>query len=380
MFGLNGLILNVSGVDNLFGLLPPNFEYRNSLVVFVLGLVFAFAVRIFMRYALPKLTSFTNSDLDDKLAVACSRPLAYASFAIALYLTIKALPPRFDAELWVAATLKISKLFIIGCFFWTALAINRTFFDHIGDKAAEKAKEGKQDKFTFVKEFYPLLRKVTAVFIFMVMVIAVMKTFNQDIYSIVTALGVGSLAVGLAAQDTLGNMFAGFALLIDRNVRPGDRIRLSDGTVADVADIGIRSTRLLNFDKNIIIIPNKQLVNERVINYAYPNDMMRGRIEIGVAYGCDVEKVIKILEEEAAKYEDVTAAPAPLAFIDRFADFSVNIILDFYTKPYTNVFNVSSRLKIDVYKRFSAEGINIPFPTRTLRSDEPIKVEVIKQS
>ena len=97
----------------------------------------------------------------------------------------------------------------------------------------------------------------------------------------------GSLAIGLAAQDTLANMFAGFTLMLDRPFRVGDRIQLSTGEVGDVEEIGMRATRIRTLDETILVVPNSLLVKERVVNLSRPTAPSSPEVEVGVAYGSD---------------------------------------------------------------------------------------------
>ncbi len=118
--------------------------------------------------------------------------------------------------------------------------------------------------------FIPLVRNLITVFIFFSGAIMVLKRFDYDVLSLLTALGVGSLAVGLAAKDTLANMISGFTLIIDRNLRPGDRINLG-GQIGDVDEIGLRTTRLRTGDGNMLVVPNSELVNSKIFNLSMPS-------------------------------------------------------------------------------------------------------------
>jgi MscS family membrane protein len=121
-------------------------------------------------------------------------------------------------------------------------------------------------------EFQPLVSKLFNVVAALVGVMIVLKHFNYDIWHIVGALGIGSLAIGLAAQPTLSNMIAGFTILIDRPFRPGDRIRLSTQETGEVLQIGMRSTQIRTLDGNLLTVPNSELSNSRVINFNYPTN------------------------------------------------------------------------------------------------------------
>lgn len=124
---------------------------------------------------------------------------------------------------------------------------------------------GPRNSETFQNGFIPILRNAVSLVVFTMGGILVLKYFGYDAMSLITALGVGSLAVGLAAKDTLSNMISGFMLIIDRNLRPGDKINLN-GTVGIVDEIGLRSTRLNLRDGNTLIAPNQDLVNSKILN------------------------------------------------------------------------------------------------------------------
>jgi small-conductance mechanosensitive channel len=123
---------------------------------------------------------------------------------------------------------------------------------------------------TLQQGFIPMMKNVITLFVFFSGAIMILKHFGYDVMSLLTALGVGSLAVGLAAQPTLSNMISGFTLIIDRNLRPGDRISLA-GSIGTVEEIGLRSTRIKLGDGNTLIVPNAELVNTRIMNLSMPS-------------------------------------------------------------------------------------------------------------
>jgi small-conductance mechanosensitive channel len=120
------------------------------------------------------------------------------------------------------------------------------------------------------REFLPLLGRLGQVFLALVAVITILQQLGVNVASLVVSLGVGSLAVGLAAQDTLSNMFAGFTLLLDRPFRVGERIQLASGEAGDVEQIGMRATLLRTGEGTLLIVPNSALVKERLLNLSRP--------------------------------------------------------------------------------------------------------------
>jgi MscS family membrane protein len=143
---------------------------------------------------------------------------------------------------------------------------------------------------TLQQGFIPLMRNVITLFIFFMGAIMVLKHFNYDVMSLLTALGVGSLAVGLASKETLSNMISGFTLIIDQNLHPGDRIRLNEFT-GDVEEIGLRSTRIRIGNGNVLIVPNSELVNTKIVNLSQPTRAIACSVSFKVAPDVDFVKV-----------------------------------------------------------------------------------------
>lgn len=148
---------------------------------------------------------------------------------------------------------------------------------------------------TLQQGFIPLMRNVITLFVLISGGIMVLKHFDYDVLSLLTALGVGSLAVGLAAKDTLSNMISGFTLIIDRNLRPGDRVRLgTDSAVGEVDEIGLRSTRLKMGDGNMLIVPNAELVNTKILNLSMPGHEVVCSTSLPIPFSVPFPKVREI--------------------------------------------------------------------------------------
>ncbi|MFN3873725.1 MAG: mechanosensitive ion channel family protein, partial [Ignavibacterium sp.] len=189
----------------------------------------------------------------------------------------------------------------------------------------------------------------------------VLAKFKVDISAFVVSLGVGSLAIALAAQETLSNMISGFIIMTDRPFRIGDRIRYADNQVGDVVDIGIRSTKILDFDNNIVIIPNNEIVKSRLVNITYPNSLTRVVVEVGVAYGTDIKKVKEILLKVADEDPDCSKQIAPEVFLINFGTSSLDFRLVARTDDYRNAWVMQCRLREKIYEEFNKNNIEIPF-------------------
>lgn len=213
---------------------------------------------------------------------------------------------------------------------------------------------------------FPLLKKVAKVIVAAVAVVVVLSKFDVNISGLLVSLGVGSLAIALAAQDTISNMIAGFILMIDRPFRIGDRIRYADNQVGDVVSIGIRSTKILDFDNNLVIIPNNEMVKSSIINITYPNILTRVLVEVGVAYGTDIEKARQVMLRSANEHPLVSKQILPEVFLMNFGESSVDLRLAVRTDDYRNAFSIKVQLRERIYNEFIKEGIEIPFPQRVV--------------
>ncbi len=208
----------------------------------------------------------------------------------------------------------------------------------------------------------PLTGKVVTLLVGMVAAIVLLDHFGVNVGSMLVSLGVGSLAVALAAQDTLANMIAGFVILVDRPFRVGDRIELPTGQIGDVDSIGLRSTKMVNFDGNLIIIPNAELTKGRIVNYAYPHNQMRVQLNVEVAYGTDPAKVRRILLDIATKHPDVLKEPTPEVHFTAMKNSSIEFTLVAHSANYIARFAAETSMREQVYLTLAKEGIEIPFP------------------
>lgn len=216
------------------------------------------------------------------------------------------------------------------------------------------------------KTISPLISKIIGLLLGMVAVIIVLDHFGVNIGSLLVSLGVGSLAVALAAQDTLANMIAGFVILVDRPFRVGDRIELPGGQVGDVSQIGLRSTRILNFDNNLIIVPNAELVKGRITNFSYPHNQTRAMLKVGVAYGVEPDRVRTILLSIADAHPDILKEPKPEVFFTAMNDSSVEFTLVARAADFTKRYKAECDMREQAYRVFGTEGIEIPFPQRVV--------------
>ncbi|NTV48511.1 MAG: mechanosensitive ion channel [Geobacteraceae bacterium] len=333
-------------------------EILEALLILALFWVMSHLVIMALNKWGKRLTSFTTTDLDDRVL---QRVIPYVSrlfVVMGFYQAIRSLPLHEKLVLIVSGLIYVILVVII-C----------NLIYHVLGELMRWYVSGQQDTAAVVmsRQMMPVAEKIVSLFLMGAALIVVLKHFNYDIFSLVTALGIGSLAIGMAAKDTLAHMISGFTIMLDRPFRIGDRIQLVGGQIGDVADIGLRSTKIKTLDNQLLIIPNSDLCNSMLTNQAFPNSRTKGRINIGVAYGSDVDQVKQLLVETAAEVDDVLADPPPEAYFVSFGDSALNMALFFWVEEYSTLFAVTDKINSLILKKFSDNSVEIPFPTRTVK-------------
>ena len=198
--------------------------------------------------------------------------------------------------------------------------------------------------------------------------LVLLSSLGIAITPILTALGVGGLAVALALQDTLSNLFAGVHLLADKPIRVGDYVRLSAENVeGHVVDVGWRSTRIRMLQNNVVVVPNKRVAESVITNYDLGETRMAVAIRVGVAQDSDPDHVARVLVDEAQRavgeVPGLLGDPAPTArLIPGFGDYSLDFTLACQARSFIDQFAIQDELRRRILKRFRAEGITMPSP------------------
>ncbi|MBN1192834.1 MAG: mechanosensitive ion channel family protein [Coriobacteriia bacterium] len=198
----------------------------------------------------------------------------------------------------------------------------------------------------------------------------VLSVLGISITPVLTALGVGGLAVALALQDTLSNLFAGLQIVASKQIRPGDYLLLDSGQEGTVTDTAWRTTTLRTQTDNLVIVPNSVLAQAIVTNYRLPAEAVAATVEFGVAYDADLEHVERVVAEVAAEVMAETGADTgthtPVVRFRSFGDSHIVGAAILYVPVYGDQFPLKSAFIKRLHSRFAEEGIHFPFPTRTV--------------
>jgi small-conductance mechanosensitive channel len=215
-----------------------------------------------------------------------------------------------------------------------------------------------------------LLNAIVNVIIYAMGVLVILQYYGISIAPILTALGVGGMAVALALQETLANIFSGLHLIISKQLRLGDYIKLSTNEEGRVTDITWRFTTIAPVgDGNMVVIPNQKIASAIITNYSLPRKDIIIKIPIGVAYGSDLDQVERVTLEVATKVMEEVDRELDIPPTVRFHTFGESSI-DFNVIMHSSNFDHQFLLKHEfikaLTKRYRQEGIEIPFPIRTI--------------
>jgi small-conductance mechanosensitive channel len=317
------------------------------------GVVAGLVARRVVLPALLRLARRSTWRLDDVLLESVGGPLVLWFALLGAHLAARALPLAPGAERLVERALVVTLILSVT---WAAARFTASAMQSTVSVGALPA--------------VTLIANVTRIGILALGGLIVLQTLGLSITPMITALGVGGLAVGLALQDTLANFFAGVRILAAGKVRPGDYILLDSGQDGLVEDITWAQTTIRQMANNVVIVPNSRVAQAITVNYSLPSNPLNMVVPVGVAYGSDLERVERVSLEVAR--EVLRTSPAgveefePAVRFHTFGDSSItcNVVLQARAFPDRHVI-VHAFVKA-LHARFRAEGIEIPFPQRDL--------------
>jgi len=325
------------------------------------------AVRSIALGLLHRWSAKTGAKINDIIIKAFKIPSVYWCIAIGLYIgiAVSELPERY--VFYISKMIHVIVIFSITIA--TANLAGRIFKDYIQRSDLPIPATGLA---------YGILKGTILIIGFLI----ILAVLGISIAPLITALGVGGLAVALALQDTLANLFAGIHILVEKSLRVGDFIRLETGQEGYVEDITWRTTRIKMPSNNMVVIPNSKLSQSVVTNYSLPEKRSAVQIQIGVSYSADPAVVEKALLEAAngaiGEVQQLLADPAPVVNLSPgFGESSLDFTLTCHVREFNDQAAAQHELRKRVIKRLRAEGIEIPFPHRTvyLREEKEWKQE-----
>lgn len=339
----------------------PEYQWAYAAGVVAVAVLLAAAVRLLIRRTAVKLIKRTATTLDNALWKIVAGPIGLGIILAALCWAVRQ-PDVLRQYLAAIDTALAAAGFALAG--WVLMAVVRSLIQRYAEQQA--AKTG-IDVDTHV---LPLLKNSSAVLIGVITLALILDRMNVKLTALIASLGVASIAVALALQDTLSNLFAGFYIAIDRPVKTGDYVRLDTGDEGFVDSIGWRTTKLRMLANNLVVIPNNKLSSSVITNYELPSPDMGLVIPCGVAYGSDLDKVERITIETAKSV--MRTAPGgvcefePFVRFNRFGDSNIEFSIILRVRSFADRYLVTHRFIKELACRYRRENIEISYPVRKL--------------
>lgn len=335
-----------------------SFFYENLLSPFsiILGfIIFGLIVKNIFHSRIKKIVEKSKWQGDDVIVYAMESQIVVWFFLLGLFIVLNDLPLSKIYTVYLSIILKI---ILIASVTKTSANLILGFFN-----LWSKEQDGGFPSTT-------IFTNIVRITIYTIGLLIILDTLNISIAPMLTALGVGGLAVSLALKDTLSDVFAGLHILLSKKVQPGDFISLDSGEMGYVQNITWRNTKMLERSNNIIHIPNTKLSSAIIKNYDSVDPSFSVKIPLGVGYSSDLDQVGKVVMEVAndlaTKMEEINKDSEPSFKFRSFGESSIDLAVYFRGNKYGDQNPIIHEFIKNIHKRFFQEGIEIPYPIRTI--------------
>ncbi|MCX7817178.1 MAG: mechanosensitive ion channel family protein [Syntrophales bacterium] len=319
------------------------------------GIIIGFILEKFILLKLEKITDKTTPRLNEIILISLKGSTFIFFTILGIYFTAihyakgtpyaNLIPKILMASLILLVTVVLTKMSI-------------RFVDSYGEKLG--------------KDFFSvsIFSHIIGTVVFLIGLLTLLNLLGISIAPLLTALGIGGLAVALALQDTLANLFAGIHIIMSRQIKPGDFVRLTPGLEGFVQDITWRYCTIRAMQNYMIIVPNAELAKTVLINFNRPEEETNVIVNVGVSYDSDLEKVERVTIEEAEKVmREVPGGVenhTPFIRYHTFGESSIVFSVILKARTYADQFSIKHELIKRLQKRYAQEGITIPFPIRNV--------------
>jgi MscS family membrane protein len=305
---------------------------------------------------LRKLTSKTKTKFDDIILDMIEEPIVFAITVAGIWFGLKQLILPEALQLGVANSLQF---LIVLSVTWLIARLLESLFTHLLVPMADKSQNDLDD------QLLPIVRKGVKSAVWILGVIVALNNAGYEVGAVIAGLGIGGLALAMAAKDTVSNVFGGFTIFTDRPFSLKDRVRV-DGFDGTIEEIGIRSTRLRTLSGTLVTIPNATFSGNSVENVSQ-EPFRKVVLNLGLTYDTkpeDMEKAISLLREIKEAADDVEEKV--IIGFNGFGDFAMNILLIYYVTKGASIIDTQTKINLEILKRFNEEGLEFAFPTQTL--------------
>lgn len=330
-------------------------EFIVAGIVFILALFIGWIVyHVFERY-FTRWATKTKTTLDDAILENIKKPIYLIVTLAGIFFAISSLTVLQPYSFYLSAGFTIAEILII------TFIVTRVINVLIAWYADKSTKEQQMSKHLLF-----ILRKILHAIAYLFAFLFILNAFNIDLSGALVGLGVAGIAIGLALQNVLGDVFSAFTILLDKPFEIGDFIVIGEDNGV-VKKIGIKSTRIQTLQGEELVVSNNELVSTRIHNFKKMN-RRRIRFTLGVIYGTPQSKLKKIPSMVREIIDGVELAEADRIHFKEFADFSLNFEVVYYvsTSDYAKYMDIQQEVNLGIKKAFEEEGIEMAFPTQTI--------------
>ena len=340
-------------IDSLVSLVGEDVRLQAAVLVLV-SVILAKITDLAISRILLVWAKRSKTDVDDRFVALIHRPIFLSVLFFGLWLATARLGLAPRIELLVLRLIKSLALLV-----WLVFLMRTaSLIVEVMDRFRDRSRLIDPRTISLAANLAKILVVGGGVYFFFLV-------WGIDVGALLVTGGVVGVAIGFAAKDTLANLFGGIFILADAPYQVGDFVVLGSGERGEVTQVGLRSTRVLTRDDVEVTVPNALIANDTIVNESGgPWVKQRVRVKVGVAYGSDVDRVCEVLQSVAESHPDIEQDPEPRVRFRAFGESSLDFELLAWIREPVLRGKVLHALNTAVYKRFAAEGIEIPYPKR----------------
>ena len=328
-------------------------KYTYSLIILFGFIIIAKLITFITERYILKLTAKTKTKVDDQLVEETHTPVSLLFIILGIKLAI--IPLELNENINMILQRSISTLLFVVLAYILFVIFRIAISAWVERTAVRKAKDVDEN-------LIKLSTKTTKFVLFIFVLLFVLKVWHIQVGPLLASLGIIGVAVAFGLQNTLGNVFGGVSLLLDRSIKVGDIVKADADTYGQVMDVGLRSTRIKTWDNEVVIIPNGKLAGGNIKNYVLPNPTIRVIVPFSVAYGTNVDKVKKIVMAEIKKLDNLDPNHDPMVMFLEMGSSSLDFKAFVWLKSYKERFVTKEKLNCMIYETLNKHKVNIPFP------------------
>lgn len=327
--------------------------YLRALVI-VIGVFIILKLFVFIvEKIISRFTKKTKTNLDDIIVSKSSKPISIILILIGLRLALN----EFNIAQRVQEIMQnlIYSAIIVFAGYVVYVIIDN-FLNVFWKKLSKKTKSDLDDSLSSL--VHSILKAAWIVFV----LLYILDLWGIQIGPFLAGLGIGGIAIAFALQESLSNIFGGISVIIDKTIKVGDVVYVKDDIKGEVLNVGLRSTKVRNWDNEVIIVPNSIIANSKIQNLGQPELKSRVVINFGVAYGSDINKVKKIVLGELKKIKNVSKEPEPVVRFMNMGDSALEFVAQFHVDSFEFRIGAIDEANTKIYNALNKNGIEIPFP------------------